>query len=178
MGEHQLEKEMSFRGGTAVFFAKAKQGVCWPLGSERRVLIDGELIGGGGTPAYFQDHLWATDSDRLAAGMVKQNHFMDPEGYVLDPACLPLEAQSVWPSLDRKGRQKLALALINGVDPSEAVSALPAPIPAKVSADTAPKTETISCPVCDLKVEDEPDAGKARAAILVHQRLMHPNWQG
>lgn len=178
MSKHVLATEMSFRGGRATFFAKYREGSCYPLGFEKKHVVDGEVVGGGGGPAFFQDHLWGTNLAEYAAGMVRSPHFMDTEGYVLDPSCLPPECLAVWPTLNRRGKQLLCLDLIGGTDPKEAIAKIPedAALPKSPPHEAPP--ESLACPAgCGVTVEGEKDPGKARAAILMHVRLVHPDWQ-
>ena len=103
---------------------------------------------------------------------------MDAEGYYLDPRCLPGEALAVWPRLDRRGKQLLALALINGINPAEAVASLDVPPePPPKPEETA--HEIFECPVpgCGLKIEGEVNPEMAKLSLLTHQRLVHPHWQ-
>jgi hypothetical protein len=179
MTKHTLQADMTFLLGRAAFFAKAREGVIYPLGSQKVHVIDGQVVGGGGTTAYFKEHRWSTDVPEYAAGMVTQPHFMDIEGYVLDPSCLPSECLKVWPALDRKGKQQLCLSLINGDDPSEAaVSVAEHVVPVEPPVEE-PARESFACPVgCGVSVDGETDPIKARTAILTHVRLVHPNWEG
>lgn len=178
MSEQVLSQDMTFREGKAVFFAKARNGMCYPLGSEKKHVIDGEVVGGGGGPAYFEDHIWSTSLPAYAAGMINQAHFMDPEGYIIDPRCLPVEALRVWPTLDRRSKRLLCLGLINGKDPAEVVKSLPkqasAPPP---EPEAAPAILVCPVPGCGQTVEGTADAAVGRAALLTHQRLMHPGWK-
>ena len=181
MNTYKMDVGMTFKHGTASFISKARNGMCWPLGSERRHVIDGEVVGGGGPPAMFDNHRWNTNEPSYAAGMVKQGFFMHPDGYFLDPSCLPDEAMDVWPSLDTRGKTLLALELINGKDPAGAVAELPVPhekTPKKQA--TLPPVEPLKCPVagCGIVIEGETDPKVGAAALLVHQRLVHPGWQG
>lgn len=179
MQQFTLPQGMTFIGGVARFFATHKQRVCWPLPNEAHLTPDGKLIQRPTAPAFFTDHLWSTTDPAYAAGMVTQDHFTDPDCFTLDPSCLPDQARQVWPTLDRKGKQQLCLALINSVDPAEAIANLPRTQAPPAAADVAAEPEIVRCPVpgCGLVVSGEADPGKARAALLVHQRLVHPEWE-
>lgn len=171
-----LEKPMTFVGGKAVFFSKNKQCVCWPIGAPKQIVVNGDLVTTSGAPAHFENHLWRTDLKDYAAGMVKSPHLGDPHGIEVDPSCLPLPVLKMWKGLTIDEKRAVCLALINSMDPDEAVKNIEPRY--ETEQDEAAVPNTYICPVCNLSIEGETDPARANAALLTHQRIVHPDWAG
>lgn len=175
-------RPMSFEQGTAVFVAKARNALCWPIGASRTSIVNGAIVTVQGAPAFFEDSLWSTRLHDYAEGMIMNNLFSDPEGWSLVPSCLPPEVREIWGRLTTEGKRKAALGLVGGQSGLEVVGSLPVDgvllRSDEPAAKVSPSAPAPSCPVCGLTVEGESDPVKAASALLTHQRLVHPSWQG
>lgn len=173
---------MTFEGGIARFVCKSANGICWPIGPPTKIVVNNEVIIKGAGFAQFENGRWGTPDPEYAKGMMTQPHFLDPDGWQLDPACLPKSILPFWGPLKREARKKIALALVAGDDPAKILTTL-SDAELEVIRTPPPKVEIkpmeFPCPVpdCGLRVEGISDEHVAKAALLDHVRLIHPEWR-
>ncbi len=92
-----------------------------------------------------------------------------------------MELLKVWGELSIAGKRLACLALINGESADAAVDACAghfATKPQKKADSDGVAVYACAVPGCGIKIEGESDPIRAKTALLTHQRLMHPDWQG
>lgn len=107
---------MTLEKQQAVFVSRFKRFRIRPLGCNRKVIVNGEVVRQATPRIQFNDWYFRTRNPFHARLLVENaNNFGKRGGYQLDPSCLPEELRKdVWPKLPLEEKRKMALGLIKG----------------------------------------------------------------
>ena len=174
---------MNFQNDQVVFFDRYAQHIYYPLGPTTRSEVNGQIVVNPRPMVQFHNHqLTLTDEEIIEAMIRDERHFEMPSGFYLAAESLPKDLQQIYPTLYRKNKRNVALALLKGASSEDAKKCILVNLEAKPSSDSSnPPATNQRCPFCKLSFQGAKDV---HATLLVHVQTQHqsdcqanPSWR-
>lgn len=169
---------MNLTNGEAIFWSKYREEMTYPCGIPHRtaMMLDGQptLHAVAAPVVKFDRHMYKTQNQKTALGMIEAEQFARETGWTLDQGCLPEVLRELWPKMTRKAKRTICHALVSGKTADEAFSLISEGDLVTELAPSLSDAQKHICPVpgCGLSSEGV----GAKAALVAHVRMAHPNW--